>query len=300
MLHMKQKFKAHSIADSLAVLIDRLKSTDYFSAIRVGGGDYEIAVDNNHNSLDILQRYSGYYDLDHNPENVERFIALHNKVLSCGDLVFVAGQNFLREYHKNGTFEDAYFDLVTKNHRTAYTFDLLEGFWHFSEWFSLLEGRTVLVLNSFEDSIRQQFAQRQKIFAHLNVRFPDFNLKIIKTPITFTSSEFSCPFPHRNFFETAEVLCDQVRNCDFDFALLGAGGYTTPLADTLQDMKKSHLQLGGMLQMYFGVYGGRYDTPFFRQFMNEDWIRPLDSDKPDVEKRFFNAEYKGDSLSAYF
>ena len=296
-----KKFMVHSIPEGLSLLVNKFNSKEYFSAIRVGGGDYNISVLRDQKSLEILQKFSGYYDLDNKQENIDRFASLHDKVLSRGHLVFIAGERLLvQEYHKGGNFEDAFFDLLTKNHRSACDFSVLEGFENFWEWFSLLEGRTVLVLNSFEDSIRQQFVHRQKIFAHLNVRYPEFHLKFIKTPITFNSSEFSCPFPHRNFFETAEVLCDQVRDCEFDIALLGAGAYTTPLTDTLQDMKKSHLQLGGMLQMYFGVYGGRYDTPFFRKFMNEDWIRPLDSDKPDVAEQFFNAEYRGDSLSAYF
>lgn len=271
-------------------------SEDYFSAVRVGGGDFEISVSNNPVTLDILQKFSGYYDLDHKPENVERFIALHNKVVACGDLVFICGSRLLEAK----TFSTSRHKLITQNHKSVCTFSLLESFWKFSEWFSLLDGRTVLVLNSFEDSLRHQFARRQKIFAHLGVRYPDFELKVIRTPITFNSEEFSCPLPHRNFFETADVLCEQVRRCEFDFALVGAGGYTTPLLDTLQDMRKSHLQLGGMLQMYFGIYGGRYDTPFFHQFMNEDWIRPLDSDKPDVDEKFFHADYRGDSLTAYF
>lgn len=298
MFHVKPPFRIQNIDESLESFVSKLSSGDYFSAVRVGGVDYELSsgILPRSEVMSGMRATYGYYDLDDDPKNIEKFTALHDKVIAHADLAFIAGYKLLNSYRKGLFPTDSYFRLVKKLRNTVGVFDLFEGFWRFGEWLCLLEGKTVLVVSSFEDSIRHQLKDRQKIFAHLGIRYPDFELKTVKTPITFDT----CHYPHRNLFETADILCDQVRSCDFDFAMLGCGAYSIPILDTLQSMRKSHLYLGGMNQMYFGVYGGRYDTEFFRQFMNDYWIRPLDSDKPKADERSFQAEYRGDCLPAYF
>jgi hypothetical protein len=55
-------------------------------------------------------------------------------------------------------------------------------------------------------------------------------------------------------------------------------------------MGKIGIQIGGSIQLFFGILGGRWDSTEayknWNQIFNEHWIRPLDSDKPNSRNKF--------------
>ena len=57
---------------------------------------------------------------------------------------------------------------------------------------------------------------------------------------------------------------------------------------------KSAIYVGGVLQMYFGIYGERWLREFpeiMKLYLNNNWSRPKDSEKPlaskDIEKNCY-------------
>ena len=53
-------------------------------------------------------------------------------------------------------------------------------------------------------------------------------------------------------------------------------------------MGKSSIYVGGVLQMYFGVYGNRWlkeRSDVLRLFMNKHWTRPKEEEQPDGFKK---------------
>jgi hypothetical protein len=70
---------------------------------------------------------------------------------------------------------------------------------------------------------------------------------------------------------------DELRN-QYDIALLSCGGYANPIANYIfENHRKSAIYIGGVLQMYFGIYGGRWlneRKDILNIFMNEHWSRP--------------------------
>ena len=59
-------------------------------------------------------------------------------------------------------------------------------------------------------------------------------------------------------------------------------------------MGKSAIYVGGVLQMYFGIYGERWmrERPdILRVYMNEHWSRPKESEKPTNHKTVENNCY---------
>ena len=76
---------------------------------------------------------------------------------------------------------------------------------------------------------------------------------------------------------------------EFDVALLSCGGYGNPAINRIHDMGKSAIYVVGVLQMYFGVYGSRWERerPYDEVFKNKHWVRPTSDERP---KGFENVE----------
>ena len=57
----------------------------------------------------------------------------------------------------------------------------------------------------------------------------------------------------------------------------------TPILGRLYEMGKSAIYVGGVLQMYFGVYGSRWERErplVMKLFKNEHWVRPSNDERP--------------------
>ena len=75
---------------------------------------------------------------------------------------------------------------------------------------------------------------------------------------------------------------------EFDIALCSCGGYGNLVCSRIYDMNKSAIYVGGVLQMYFGVYGSRWMRErgaILRLFMNKHWSRPKEEEQPDGFKK---------------
>ena len=80
-------------------------------------------------------------------------------------------------------------------------------------------------------------------------------------------------------------MCKDVSKLDFDIALIGCGAYGFPLGNFIfKKMKKTAIQLGGTVQVFFGIKGKRWEGQFdecdYRKFFNNYWVRPSDEETP--------------------
>ena len=69
----------------------------------------------------------------------------------------------------------------------------------------------------------------------------------------------------------------------FDIALCSCGCYGNLVCAEIYRLGKSAIYVGGVLQMYFGIYGNRWlkERPdILRLFMNKHWTRPKDEECP--------------------
>lgn len=142
-----------------------------------------------------------------------------------------------------------------------------------------LRGRRILIVSPFEELIRSKLSVRDKIYDGVDL-FPDCSFVFIRPPITNgdnPSEEFDVELAH--FYERLEGLRGK-----YDIALLSCGGYANPIANYIyENHGASAIYIGGVLQMYFGIYGGRWlkERPeILKLFMNEHWTRPGDNEKP--------------------
>lgn len=71
-----------------------------------------------------------------------------------------------------------------------------------------------------------------------------------------------------------EEIQDRIAACDFDVALIGAGGLGIPLASFVKGLGKVGISLGGHIQVVFGVLGARWreKADWNERYFNPDWI----------------------------
>jgi hypothetical protein len=178
-------------------------------------------------------------------------------------------------------------------------FETLRGNWNLFRVFEKsLAGRRVLVASPFGKSILANWGNRASFLR--DFRYPDFEMKVLDTPITYAGLPREM-YPHSDWLETLGYLKNEMEKFDFEIALLSCGSYAMPLGLHARDvMKKKAVYVGGILQLFFGVIGRRYENPFFLDVINKEaYIRPLEGEK------FFrhvsaHAQQMTEAFGAYF
>lgn len=150
-------------------------------------------------------------------------------------------------------------------------------------WIRALEGKKVLVINSFADSIEYQYKRKDKIAKSKEYELPDFELITYKTYVTQVGER---PGDFTNSFQVLDKMLTDIKKIDFEVALIGAGCYGFPIAVEIKRMGKIALETCGRTPLFFGVYGERDFRHGLEQHMTDAWIRPIE-EKP---KRFGEVE----------
>jgi hypothetical protein len=152
----------------------------------------------------------------------------------------------------------------------------LEPWWQPQPWSSALAGLRVLVVHPFVASIEAQWCRRQRLFTDPNV-LPSFSLQTLRPPQTMGGATEG----HGNWSAALDGLIAQVAALDFDVALLGCGAYGLPLGAAIKAQGRAAVHLGGVLQLFFGIRGSRWDViPRYAALSNAAWVRPLPEETP--------------------
>ena len=152
----------------------------------------------------------------------------------------------------------------------------LEPFFYTLPWTYALKGKKVCIIHPFVDSIKQQWSRRKILFDNQAI-LPDFNLILQKPPVTTTGAIHQWD----TWDSALEDLWHNVKELEFDVALIGCGSYSLPIGAKIRDQGRSAIHLGGSLQLLFGIFGKRWETFDNQQNMvNEAWIRPVETDQP--------------------
>lgn len=153
----------------------------------------------------------------------------------------------------------------------------LEPYFHQNPWSKYLEGKKVLVIHPFAETILESYYQRRELlFDNINV-LPAFDLDAIKAvqSVANNTDGFS------SWFEAYDWLCEQITMKEFDVAIVGCGSYGLPLAGFIKSLSKKAIHLGGATQILFGIKGNRWDTrPAYQALYNSSWVRPSSQETP--------------------
>jgi hypothetical protein len=161
-------------------------------------------------------------------------------------------------------------------HATRVALPDLEPYYHRDPWTPALEGRTVLVVHPFAESIRRQYGQRELLFADPRV-LPEFELKTLPS----VQSIGETPTQYSDWFAALDAMCDAMSRIDWDVAIIGAGAYGFCLAAHAKRLGRKAVHLGGATQILFGIRGRRWDEdPNVSRFYNDAWVRATPNERP--------------------
>jgi len=142
-------------------------------------------------------------------------------------------------------------------------------------WSTALNGKRVLVVSGFAQSIELQHRKNGSFFK--GVEYPSFNLITVRAPMTSGQIDSM----GRSWFELLEGLKNEIQVLDFDVALIAAGAYSYPLANFVKKMGRVGIHCGGGLQLFFGIMGNRWnESSEVLKYVNSEWIRPSSSERP--------------------
>lgn len=174
---------------------------------------------------------------------------------------------------------------------SAYLFPIesLEPFRFDEPWSKALKNKKVLVVLPFEQSVKNQFANRSQLFSDKDV-LPDFELIIYRPYNSYTDM----PAEDKSWFDYLEKMKKDISLIDFEIALIAAGPFGLPLAAAVKACGRKAVHVGGALQLLFGIKGNRWEErPEFAAFMNEYWVKPSGNEIPaaEIKQNIDNSSY---------
>jgi len=263
-----------NIIESNNYIIKSIKDNKSFSIVRLGIGaetyiTYEYLINKkiNHNHLYALSNNAGIYTND---------VKLIIEYCKCYD-------RSIKHSDALACFRDHAIDEIQKPFIAIYTLDnihsrSLEPFYAIMEkqipWTYHLKGKKVLVINPFVESFKKQLKNKFKMFKNADIFSDGQEFIFYKSYNTSAGNHI-----HKDWYETFEIMRNDIKNIDFDIALLGCGGYGLPLCDFIKsDLNKSAIYIGGGLQLLFGVMGRRWENnDFWKKIIAENgcnFIKP--------------------------
>ena len=130
-----------------------------------------------------------------------------------------------------------------------------------------LEGKKILVISNATDILKKS-ADRglENIY---NIPIESFSsIYYLKTPQTTLGADY----PDSTIIETSNKLVEQIKNINFDIALLACGAYGVSLTNEIRKMGKMAVYLGSALYTMFGVYSYGIPLPYDNIFKTENFI----------------------------
>ena len=153
-------------------------------------------------------------------------------------------------------------------------------------WHRSLHDKKILVVSNAEKSFRYQAERFDKIWHGAKLGGFEF----VKIPLSENLTGNENKVEWNSKLEDAQ---NEISKIDFDFALVGCGGIGLVLIDFIKNqLGKSCTYLGGSLQLYFGIRGGRWENcrnDWYND--NEYWIKTFPEDIPINYKTHENGSY---------
>jgi len=231
----------------------------------------------NENCLSQMCQWSGFFPPT--IEKVEQFCEMMINDIPLVDILgsWLDNENYFRTELKNATLVEVL---------------LLEPYWAKNPWTKALEGKKVLVVHPFAQSIEMQYRKRKLLFENADV-LPEFELRIVKAIQSLGGDNNG----FADWFAALNRMKEMIDSADYDVCLLGCGAYGFPLAAYIKRAGKKAVHLGGCLQLLFGIRGARWENPDYNptynyvQMMNEHWIKPSTDEKSKNANQVENACY---------
>lgn len=270
------------------IISEKLQTNMPFLAARLGSVELGIIynyflyngkhVDWDEGCVLNMKRNAGFFPTDN--EHLMRY---------CEEmLVHITNVDLMGVWHNEGE-EEICEHYCNKNAQFCELVGIEPFYYPENPWSKQLAGKKVLVIHPFEESIKHQYINnRERLFQGNPSMLPLFELKTIKAiqSIGGEAHGFS------SWFDAYQSMCEQIKETDFDIAIIGAGAYGLPLGSYIKQLGKQAIHMGGASQLLFGVLGQRWlDRKDINIYFNEHWKRPYPQETPETAQDVENACY---------
>lgn len=255
-------------------LCEAVLSGSPFAATRFGGTETKTIADVlytraggrlggvSDRTLTRIMKLSGFFPAD--KDELERFVDLY--MSCCKDIDILGVWNILLQSYLA--------DECVENAELA-ELQMFEPYYFAHPWTRALEGKRVIVIHPFAETIEKQYQKRQQLFENQEI-LPEFTLRCVKAVQTLAGNKCE----HKTWFDALEWMYRESMKEEFDVALLGCGAYGLPLAVKIKQAGKQAVHVGGSLQLFFGIKGSRWDNhEIIGKLYNEYWVRPSETEK---------------------
>jgi hypothetical protein len=160
----------------------------------------------------------------------------------------------------------------------------LEHSEYIDPWTRHLKNKRVLVISTHAESIKHQWEHRHKVWGdRLELIVPFDLVDVIRAP--YHPEVDSRQYPNCETWEdSVNYICKLIESYDFDVLLSGSTTSSPIFVQKAKSIGKIGIQTGGVIQLYFGLKGGRWaKVPAYsdwHKMFNEHWIYPLKIDEP--------------------
>jgi len=255
------------------LLCEMVKSGKPFAATRFGGTETKTIADVlytrvggkiggvNDRTLERIMELSGFFPADR--KALEQFVDLYMEC--CPDIDMLGIWNILLQSY---LADECVINAQLSELR------MFEPYYFEHPWTKALEGKKVVVIHPFAETIQSQYKRREKLFENKEI-LPLFELRTVKAVQTLAGNKCE----HETWFDALEWMYQETVKEEFDVALIGCGAYGLPLAVKLKQAGKQAIHVGGSLQLFFGIKGNRWDNhEIIGKLYNEYWVRPSESE----------------------
>lgn len=166
----------------------------------------------------------------------------------------------------------------------------LEPYYFDNPWTPALEGKKVLVIHPFEDTIRKQHEKGcyEHLFADKRLT-PNYELQTLKAVQSIAGNK---PDGFDDWFQALQWMETEIDKRDFDIAIIGCGAYGFPLAAYVKRIGKKAVHLGGAAQYLFGIRSNASESKKnLANIINEKWVRPSQAETPKGIEKVENSRY---------
>ena len=141
-------------------------------------------------------------------------------------------------------------------------------------WAYAFEGKKILVISPFEQSLNVQILKMNSIFS--GIKIPNMKFEVMQAPLS--QGGLDDGLSYREHLMRLKRLMEEK---NFDIALISAGAYSLPLAAHAKKMGKIGIHGGGITQIFFGITGKRFDNYVeVQKYFNASWKRPETGERP--------------------
>lgn len=156
-------------------------------------------------------------------------------------------------------------------------------------WTKYLAGKKVLIISTHAESIKHQWQHMDKIWTDNRQDIAPFQLvDVIRSP--YHPAIDTRQYPNCNsWLDSVNIIKNIMDTYDYDVLLSGATTSSPLYVEHAKSQGKIGIQVGGAIQLFFGIIGYRWALPAFAQWhrsFNENWIYPLEIDEPQRRKEF--------------